>query len=244
MVSAIGFPLIGLMGAWFGWRQADAGTRPLWLNYAALLAAAALVTILVQRAGAVANALAVIGTVALLMPLLQRTQASANILVRVLGTAFAILALAPPTLALTYVGFAGNGQKGGEVKDRACSTTENYRLLNALPPSRLMTNIDIGPGVLHETRSTIVASGHHRNQMGIKDTMLTFIRGDEAARAILLKHRIDYIVVCPDMVEMDVYSGYGPDGLWSHLRKGKTPPWLKPASIPHNPGFAIWKVEP
>jgi hypothetical protein len=245
IVSGIGFPLVGLAGAWFGWRNASAEARPLWINYAALLAAAAIVTILVQRASAVANALAVIGAVALLLPLLQRAQLSKSSVVRVLGAVLAILALAPPTLALAYVGIFGNDQKVGgvPVKGDTCSTTEHYRLLNALPPSALLTDIDIGPGVLHETRHSVVASGHHRNQAGIKDVMLTFTGSDALAHAILLRHRIDYVVVCPGLIEMDVYANYAPDGLWSHIRKGRTPAWLKPVQIPHNPGFAIWKVQ-
>ncbi|WP_157216654.1 hypothetical protein [Flavisphingomonas formosensis] len=244
IVSGIGFPLIAMAGSWFGWRNATPETRPLWINYGALLVAAAIVTLLVQRAGAVANALSVVGATALLMPLLVRAQSASSALVRVFGSVLALLALAPPTLALAYVGVFGAVARPQDKAPRGegCSTMEHIRLLNSLPPSALLTDIDIAPGVLHETPHSVVASGHHRNQAGIRDVLQTFTGGDEEAHAILLRHRIDYIVVCPDLAEMDVYARYAPDGLWSHLRAGRTPAWLEPVRIAGDSKFAIWKL--
>jgi len=244
VVGGIGYPLVGLVGAWVGWRFASPEIRPLWTIYGALLLAATIVAVLVQRAGAVANALAVIGAMAMILPLLRRAQGSRHMLVRVFGSVLAILALAPPMPAIVYAAFSGTEKPADatQKKMKACGGSEQFRLLDALPPSRLMTSLDMGPGIVHETRHSVVASSHHRNQWAMKDELLTFTGTEAMAHAILLKHRIDYIVVCPDLTEMAVYAATAPHGFWSQLHAGRVPAWLEPVRPPGDTGFAIWKL--
>ena len=71
--------------------------------------------------------------------------------------------------------------------------------------------------------------------------MHSFLDKPEDAHAIIRQRKIDYVVLCPSMNEIDVYRTLRPDGLAASLVEGKVPEWLEPVAS-QGEGVLIWRV--
>ena len=49
------------------------------------------------------------------------------------------------------------------------------------------------------------------------------------------------MLVCPNVGEVDIYTGYAPRGFMAQLLR-KPPGWLQRVIIPGYPGVGLWKV--
>ena len=242
IVDAIVFPIVGLIGAVIGLRGADPAQRSLWLRYAALLAAAILIAILIERGGSAASMLAMPGAMAILRRLLAKAQANASMPLRVIGSSAAILAFSPTAPPLLW-GAVGEPRDPPQRADpmTACATTANFRRLDILPPSIMLAGLDITPALLLDTHHRAIASGHHRNHSAMNDVIGAFVGTAAEAHAIVLRRRIDYVLVCPRAGEVDIYTGYAPGGFMAQLLR-RPPAWLRRVIIPGAPGVHVWKV--
>ncbi len=241
IASAIGFPIVGLLGALAAWRWS--GNRRDWLTYLFLLGAAMVVTVFVQRGGAAANLVAIPGGLWLMARAFAAAQRIGMTLPRVLASAAAAFSLTPMAPALTVAAIPRpNAAKVTELPHAtACSSSADYATAAALPRSTLFTGIDIGPGLIFATDHSVVASGHHRNAAGMHDVIAAFLGDPETAHRIIRRHAAAYVVTCPDLVEMAIYRRIAPRGLWAQLAAGRTPAWLKRVTLPGSK-LAIWKV--
>ncbi|MHA6730179.1 hypothetical protein [Devosia sp. A369] len=108
---------------------------------------------------------------------------------------------------------------------QACLERSAYEPLAALPPSRLMSFLLIGPQLLLETPHSIVSAGYHRNEAGLAD-LIRFYSGSEAeARAVATERQLDYLVFCRGLPANQALTGL-PDFA------GLSWPWLAPISPP------------
>lgn len=236
--AAIGFPLVGLAGAVWRIARSQGATRPEWSGYAFLLLAATIATVFVQRSGAMANMLALPGGLVLMAAGFAHAQRLRRAVPRVLASTGAIVALMPTTPGLAV---SAASTRAAVAASSECMTSANYATAAALPTGILFTDIDIGPGILAMTPHSVVASGHHRNQAGIRDVLAAFMGSATAAHAIIRRHHASYVVVCRDTAEMGVYRRAAPGGFWAALASGRTPGWLAPAPIAGS-RLAVWKV--
>lgn len=126
-----------------------------------------------------------------------------------------------------------------------CQKASTAARLQKLPAAQLMAHLDASASILQFTDHRVVATGHHRNQMAMKDVILTFTGPPDAAREIFEKRKIDYLAVCPFAPELQMYRRRAPGGLWSQIAKGQKPDWLdKPIYFG---GYKVWryrKLEP
>ena len=77
-----------------------------------------------------------------------------------------------------------------------CLAKQSYAKLAALPASRLVGYLIIGPTLLLHTPHQIVSAGYHRNEAGLRD-MARFFSGDEAeALAVARERELQYLVYC------------------------------------------------
>ena len=241
----ITFPLIGLAGSWRQFRAAQGELRTAWAVTLFLLVAATLTALFVQRAGSVANLFAIPGGVALFKAALARAREIDSLPLKLVAT-FATLGIVAPGHAIT----AGTLLVTDKAKlerlrsAQRCLTRGDLQALGRLPTSDIAAPIDIGPSIIVHTKHRIIASGHHRNAAAMHDAISIFIARPEAARALLTKRSIDYVVVCPDLPETSLYEQYGPDGLWAELRRGRTPAWLEPVRLPGVERLLVWRVKP
>ena len=241
---AVGYPLVGLIGATFAWRASRSEARMRWACYLALLLAATAGTVLVQRISGAANALALPGGLYLLLRWLKRARGQTNMLKRVFGTAGAVLLFAPvtPALAAVMVDGLNTAARDNATADRPCATVGNLRALNLLPPSNLLAPLGIGPAILLETHHSVLATNHHRNRVGMVDEARIFMSADDEALRLIRAHAIRYLAICGSGAEFGIYAHYSPQGLAARLRNHRAPAWLTPVSVPGNDGIAVWRI--
>lgn len=245
-VFATGFPLVGLAGCLMAARAGRGERRVLWLRYGAVLAAATVLGVLVLRAASLSNAIATVPGAWLMIAAVRRTRASGRATVRVLGSAAAILGLgplAPGVVALSVLPQARAEDPAAAKGRAACRNPATWRDLNALPPSRIMASIDVGPQILLGTHHAVLATGHHRNHVAIADELRAWMGSDTAAARIVRAHGIDYLLICPALDETDVYATTAPRGLSARLMRGEAPAWLRPMPLPGS-SARLWRVLP
>ncbi len=244
----IGLPLVGIYGSLRAWRNAEGEARQRWTILLLLLGAATVVALLVNRAGATANALAVPGGAVLLLALLERARAIDSVGLRTLATAGALLAAAPGQvggMALTLANLINPPEVQLAITNAwsrpPCERFADLRVLDALPPSLVFAPIDISPEIITMTGHRAVAGGYHRGADAMNRVIQGFTQPPERARAIILASGADYVAFCPGLNEPDVYRDVAPNGLLSRLERGEQFDWLQPVALGNSPAMA-WRV--
>ncbi len=233
-------PLVGLAGCWSAWRRACEPERQELATLLFLLAAALAVSLLVQRGAGLANLLALPGAVFLVHAVLERSRTVAP-LPRA-AALLAGLALAVPGLPVAALVKAPAPSVAGAGSTRQCVDVRELRLLRSLPRSTVAAPLDIGPAILVHTPHRIIASGHHRNAAAMRDVIEIFTRAPAGARSILQRHGAHFLVVCPDLIEPQLYAERNPRGLWAELDAGRTPSWLVPVAWPGESRLQVWRI--
>lgn len=123
---------------------------------------------------------------------------------------------------------------------RRCESAKYVALLDRLPASQLMAGLDTSPAILQFTRHKVVATGHHRNQVAMRDVILAFTEQPEIVKRIYARRGIEYLVTCNGDLELLMYRSNAQRGLWSRLSNGEKFGWLdRQANI--GP-YQIWRV--
>ncbi|HEX2793780.1 MAG TPA: hypothetical protein VHN58_05055, partial [Croceicoccus sp.] len=116
-------------------------------------------------------------------------------------------------------------------------------VLNRIGPApvNLLAPIDLGPRLLLDSPHRVMATAHHRAGSAISDNMRAYIEPADAAHAIIARRQVQYVVVCTDFPEIEVYRKEGPGGLVDSLMQGRAPDWLEPVQT-GSPDVMVWKV--
>jgi hypothetical protein len=242
----IGLPLVGLLASWRAWRDATGEAKLRWAMLLALLAAATALAVMVNRAGATANALAIPGAVTLLVALLQRARALPNIGTRLAATAGALLLASPGQVAAIGVVAAkalspAHGPKPTDGRHPTpCERVGDVRVIGRLPAGIVFAPIDIGPDIIATTHHRGVAGGYHRSPQPMATVLNAFTGSPETARRLILASGADYVAGCPGLNETEIYRRDFPAGLWARLERGEGFDWLRPIST-GTPALA-WRV--
>ncbi len=121
-----------------------------------------------------------------------------------------------------------------------CHTISAIQGLNILGTANVMTGLDVSPSILQHTKLSIVATGHHRNQLGMKDVIQTFIGSPADAAKIFARRNVDYLVGCDGSPELDYYVLRAPTGFWAKVQAGEEFEWLEPQ--PMVGPFNVWRI--
>ncbi len=237
-------PLLGLWAA-IRLSATQAGwLRRFWGQYALLLAGLIILSVLVARASAFACA---VGTVPLAWQVrewLRQIRDLRGPLRRIAAMLAVVLVLMPgvPLLA------AGKMLRGKEVPpstatvERDCDLTAAARVLNRLPPTTVFTQIDLGPQLLALTGHKVVATAHHRARQAMHDLIAASIGSADAARPVLARYGVRYVMVCPDLPETGNYRRANPQGFVAALVQGNAPSWLRPVAVPAQSHLLLWEI--
>lgn len=243
---SVGLPIVGLVGSLRAWRAAEGETKTRWAMLLVLLAAAFAISIMVNRAGATANALAIPGGAALLLTLLRRARRVTSLPARLGATAAALL-LASPGQAAAIALVLGNALAADTVlpaADRpnrpACDRASDARGIGREPAGIVFAPIDVAPDLLATTHHASVAGGYHRAPGAIAQVLEGFASAPDAARRIILASGADYLVACPGLNETELYRRDYPNGLWARLERGERFDWLTPIKL--DTAAMAWRV--
>lgn len=247
MVQMLLPPLIGLQAAV---RLARDERSRFWGEYALLLGGAIAISIAVSRFSGVSSAIAVVPLAwqlrawAGLIPRLRSTPGKAALAVA-MGLAF-MPGLAVQGAGKVYARIAAKPQAASGtamLASNACSMPQSLAALARLPQGTILAPLDVGPHILLVTPHSVVATGHHRASAAMHDVLAAFLGNPETARRTVLRHRVDYVLLCGDLVEAQMYRQRAPHGLAAQLLAGRTVAWLSPVDFGPGAGaMKLWRV--
>ncbi|WP_338467231.1 hypothetical protein RXV95_01355 [Novosphingobium sp. ZN18A2] len=246
-VTMVALPLFGLIATLrLALRATSRDDARWWIDYSLLLGGSIVIGVLVARASATACLLAVAPAAWQLRDRLDAARAAAGRPGRqalaYLGVAlllfpsipvFAIAAVLPGNEAEAATGASGT---------TSCDYDKLAAGLNRLPATDIFAPIDIGPQILVDTPHRVVATGHHRGNLAMKDVIEAFISDPAKARKIVERRHATLLVLCPDLMEPANYERANPHGLAADLMDHKVPAWLQPANIAPGSGFQVYRV--
>lgn len=236
-------PLFGLIACYRLWRNApDALTRALWLDYAVILAGAALVGLLVARASGVSCLFATVPAAWQLGDAFARWREDRLVLRRLGRIALMLVLLLPGVPVAQAARLLTPAPHAAKTSMMACNFGEAMPSLAALPPQTLLTGLDIGPTLLVTTRHKVIATAHHRASAAMRDVLDAFLGPDEAARRVMARRGATMIVICPTGSEAQLYARRAPAGFMAHLVKGQVPGWLEPVLVAPESGVKLWRI--
>jgi hypothetical protein len=225
-------------------RRGSEAERPFWTDYAVLLAGAIAISLLVARAGAVAAALAAAPLgwqIAEWYRAAKRLERPGRRAALLAAMALALVPAMPFTL-FKLVAPARAAGIAPAAHASSCDIRKWGPQLRRLGSAEVLAPLDIGPGLLYESRLEVFATGHHRGNLAMRETITLFLGSSESARQALLARGTDHVAVCTDLSEPAGYARVAPEGFAAQLIDGKAPGWLEPVIAPKGSSFRLWRV--
>lgn len=236
------FPWVGLIGG-IGTTSMTRERRLEAWTYCALLAGAIAIALLVTRAGAFANLLALPGAVGLVVPLIRRSE-HWPVAVRILPRAAAILLLSPFVAQSTPLLIpARHDAKPASRRDAHCGAIDGMAPLDRLPATTVLAPLELGPAVLAGSHQSAVTGPYHRDPDALEDVLRFFTAAPDTARAIAARRHAGLVVFCPTGGEMTAMAKVAPKGLAARLEQGSPPPWLKRVNLTGGTGLAVYRID-
>ncbi len=232
--------LVGMIGTGWAALRAQGAARAQWLTLLCLLTGALAISLMIMRALSVAHVFALPGIAWLIAMLFRRVQSHRAAIVRVLGSVLLVL-LTPAGLCAGWMALTDRPETPGSPVSRTiCSDPKNFDALRRFPPTTLFAPIDMGPGILVQTRHRVIGTGHHRNASGITAVIEGYVQAPDDARKTIARTNAAYVVTCDDLNEMGVYRHENARGLAALLLKGQVPSWLEPVAA--RPPLHIYRI--
>jgi hypothetical protein len=235
------FPWIGLIGALIT-AVHSRSSRPAAVTYCILLAVAIAIALLVTRAGAFANLLAIPGAVSLIMLAFARTE-SWPLPPRIVMRAVALLSLSPIAAEMAPALLSANDAAGaGKTTDSRCGLIDELKPLDRFKRTTVLAPLELGPNLLAATHHDTVTGPYHRNPSALEDVLRFFTSPD--AHAIATRRNATLLVFCGGRSDMTTMAKFAPHGLAGQLMQGRSPTWLQPVSVPGTAGLRIYRIAP
>jgi len=244
-LAAIAQGLVAIGVTFHLWREAEPNRRGWWLDYLLLQAAALLGGMLVWRSMAFAGAISALPLGWLAHALILRLRKAMPLATKI-GLAVGGMALLMPAfpigLAVMLLPARAGAADSARLRTSSCDLRENASQLDRFAPATIFAPIDLGPSLLERTHHSVVATGHHRAQLAMRDVIRAFIGSPAEAEAIVKSHKARYLVLCTDLGEPKIYAEAAPRGLMAQLLAGDVPDWLEPVKLDTPDVFKVWKV--
>jgi hypothetical protein len=239
--------LVGLWSSAVLTARSGGELRRWWLFYTLILAGAIAVSLLVSRSAAFSGALAALPLGWRFAGWIGGLRRPGNPFARVgelAGVAALIFLVLFPVIPVAAVEAALQGRSeaapaaGPKV---ACNAKLDGGALDALPTGDILAPLDFGPNILLNSGKGVLATGHHRGAPAMRAAIDAFTGPPSQARTIMARHRLRYVLICPNVQEMDLYRERAPGGFAAQLLAGRRPGWLKPVPLPEATGLLLWE---
>jgi hypothetical protein len=234
-LMTVGLPIVGLVGTVRALRLAETEARARWAIMLVLLAAGFALSLLVNRTGSTANALAIPGAASLLLAMLVRARAFPDVGRRLLATIAALLVASPgQASAIALIGGKAFVPAETAIIKREgwsrppCRAVLDVRAIGRLPAGLVFAPIDIAPDIIATTHHRAIAGGYHRGAAPMARVLEAFSGDSAQARQIIAASGADYVAACPGINETDTYRREFPTGFWARLERGERFAWLQP----------------
>ena len=146
------------------------------------------------------------------------------------------VALCLPFAPIAYaIALPSEPAPDGPSHTAACLRPSALRPLDGAPTGLVLAPIDEGAHILAFTRHSVVAAPYHRNNVGNRSSVDTFLAAPEDARKIALASGANYLVACTQMKPMEIMARRAPEGLAAALIARHIPDWLEPLDSKASP---------
>ena len=243
-------PLVGL-GAAIMLARREAGH--FWGEYALMLGGAVVISLAVSRFSSVSSAVAIVPLTWLVRRCALALSDPRSFRGKALLAAGLVAALLPGLLLdiaargyarVVSAPVAAQPTQTHEVSD-ACGQPVSLSALARQPRGTILGQFDFGPFILLRTPHSVVATPHHRAAAAMHDTIAAFLAAPDQAHALAAARHVDYVMLCPDLVETHMYLDRAPNGLAAQLLAGKAIDWLEPVALgPGGGAMRLWRVRP
>lgn len=242
--SAMGLaqPIVGLIGGCAAWVKTDGRLRERWAIYLFLLLGTTLSSLSVLRIATTASVIAMPGTAFLCQLAFRRARAQTVLVARVVSTTAALLIMTPAYAVPVSMSSTDPRLETAVQAGTQCEKSAQLSKLQALPRGEIAATLDSTPAILLNTDHRAIATGHHRNVSGMRDTIRLFVEPPASGEAIIRARRVDYVVFCPGAPEAIRYARRGPGGLAALLGADRAPQWLEAVRIPGLTALKVWRV--
>jgi hypothetical protein len=219
--------------------------RRWWFEYLVIAGAAFLSGLLVLRSLAFVGALSAVPLGWLTGRLLD-TLGKVEGPLRKAGVAMVITCLLVPSVpfaaAQNWMPQAAAAGEDELSDKRVCDPNEPLDPLRNLPPATVLAPLDLGPALLEQTHHSVVATSHHRAAQAMHDVIEAFMAPPAEAHEIVRAHRVEYLLLCTDLKEIELRATTAPKGLAAKLVKGQAPDWLERVPLDKSPEWQLWRV--
>ncbi|WP_108789752.1 hypothetical protein [Erythrobacter sp. Alg231-14] len=221
--------------------------RRFWGDYAIILAAAVLISVLVSRAGAVACVLAAPPLAWQLRQWLRAIRTMERPLPRMaamVGVACALLPAMPAMILANALPAKANvgGPSNVAIKASQCQVVGADQVLASLLTGEVYAPLDIAPELLMHSDHSVIATGHHRGHTAMRFLIENALASEAEARDALNKRGTQYVAICPTMAEAQMYVRIAPQGFVAALVNDQAPSWLEPVTLSPENGLKLWRV--
>ncbi|MXO59877.1 hypothetical protein GRI89_10035 [Altererythrobacter salegens] len=221
-------------------RPASVAVHSRWTELGLLAFGMAAMSLLVMRAGLLAQLLAVPFAALLVANYWPCARAIRNAVPRVVATLGCVL-LATPLMA-SAVAKPFDGLSAAPTAAPTIAGDCDLSRLASLPNAHVFAPFDMGPEILARTGHTVVAGPYHRNQAAMRRVFDAFAGPEGNARAIVEGDHARYLVACLSGDRLGTFARYRPGNLADELQVGRAPEWLEPVPGFEQGALRVWRV--
>jgi hypothetical protein len=123
-----------------------------------------------------------------------------------------------------------------------CERRQDFAELARLPEAMVLAISNLGSPILAYSGHRSLSGPYHRNAEGYRLALNAHTRSPDEARAIIERHRIGLVAVCPGNAENRLLARRSPDGFLALLIDGAVPEWLEPVAGSADQPLRIYRV--
>lgn len=165
-----------------------------------------------------------------------------NPVLRVFGTAAAILLLSPTAGSLAGKQIVANSNAQVRGSSEVVASDCDLSRLGELPAGKMLTSIDIAPQVMLRTQHSTVAAPYHRNQAALRGAILAFTAPSAEAQARLGAVKSEYVMICSGTPDIASYASAGEGSLAALLLADRAPNFLVRVAGFDSGALRVWRV--
>lgn len=113
-----------------------------------------------------------------------------------------------------------------------CTTAEPFLAIARQPRGLVVAPIDLGSYLIGMTPHRVWAASYHRNNRGNMASYRFFLAAPDRAGTVARRAGVDYVALCPDVMQETELAPYRPGSLVEALQAGRVPAWLEPIPLP------------
>src|SRR5947209_1690502 len=230
--------VLGFIAALYAIYRTRAMTRTRWIIWAALLGVGLLTAFWQIRVFSSAAPLAALPSAYVVLALTDRFARGGTAMTRALTTAGFCL----PFSAMTYA-IALPYNDASSARTLACLSPEALAPLATLPAGLVLAPIDSGSHILSDTPHSVIAAPYHRNSPGNRRGLDAFLAPPDRAEEIVRDSGVRYVMLCPEMHQVEALAERAPHGLLALLADGGHPDWLQPVPLASTP-YRVFTLRP